>query len=119
MVGAAIVGAMAATLIIFALFALAAIGALSTSIAVGLYKKSFASGFKTFLLIAFGAGCSFFGGAGLFAVHFFFHLPLSAGLCVLVGGISGLIGGIIMAAATYHVFQWVIRSAAQRLRLAQ
>jgi len=54
MIGAAIIGALAAMLILFILFALISIGVLSSSVALGLYTRSYSVGFKSFLIMLFG-----------------------------------------------------------------
>jgi hypothetical protein len=116
MIAAAILGAMITTLILFVLFALIALGVFSTSVAIGLYKRSFAAGFKSFLMILFITGCSVIGGGGLVLVDYFFNLPMSTGVNFMIGIISGGLGGLIMALATYHSFLWIIKTMAQRFR---
>jgi hypothetical protein len=118
MTGAAILGAMAAALILFFLFALIALGVLSTSVAIGLYKRSFAEGFKSFIMILFITVCAAIGGIGLVLVDYFFNLPTSAVMNLVIGISSGIAGGLLMALATYNVLRWIIKIMAQKFRIA-
>ncbi len=118
MIGAAIIGAMAATILLLFLFALMALGVLSTSIAVGLYKRSFSAGFKSFLMILFGLTGAIIAGIGLVLIDYLFRLPTSGLSSFLIGITGGLIGGLLLAIATHHGFQWLIRYLAQKLKPA-
>ena len=118
MIGAAIIGAMVAALIIFFLFALIALGVLSTSVAIGLYKRSFATGFKSFIIILFTTICATIGGIGLVLVDYFFNLPTSATMNLTIGILSGVLGGLLIALATHHIFLRIIRIMAQKFRIA-
>lgn len=119
MIGAAIVGAVAAALILFFLFALIAVGALSTSVAIGLYNRSYAAGFKSFLIIFFMLGCAAIGSTGVLLVSNLFHLPLSNSMAALTGLTGGLCGGWLMGLATYQTIQAGIQYLAKRLRLSR
>jgi hypothetical protein len=118
MIGAAIVGAFAAAITLFFLFALIAVGVLSTSVAIGLYRRSFSAGFKSFLMILFGIGCSFVGALGLLLADKFFDLPLSSSSSLLVGLLGGLIGGLVLAIASWNVIRWVIKLLTKKLNPA-
>jgi hypothetical protein len=108
MIGAAIIGATAAALILFFLFGLLSIGVFSTSVLIGLYKRSFASGFKSFLMLLFGFSCSAIGAGGMFLIDAAFDLPGSPALITSIGAGSGLLGGLILAQASYVVSRKVI-----------
>lgn len=118
MIGAAIIGAMLAALFLSFVFSLMALGVLSTSIAIGLYKKSFSTGFKSFIMIIFGISCSAIGGIGLLLVNHFFDLHVSSATSVLIGISSGSVGGLLMAIATFQTLKWMIKIIAHKLRLA-
>jgi hypothetical protein len=117
MIGAAIIGAMAAALLLFFLFTLITIGVLSSSVAIGLYKRSFSAGFKSFLMILLGFTCSVIGIVGLVIINILFALHLQTGTLLIIGPISGFMGGILIAIATYRIFQWFIKIAAQKLQV--
>jgi hypothetical protein len=117
MIGAAILGAIVAALVLFFFFSLIAVGVLSASVAIGLYKHSFAAGFKSFLMILFSASCAAVGGIGSYLANYLFDLNVSTVTVIIIGVAGGLIGGLIMAAATYHLFRWIIKMATQKLRL--
>jgi hypothetical protein len=117
MTGAAILGAMVATLILLFLLALLALGVLSTSVAIGLYRRSFAAGFKSFIMILFITVCAAIGGIGLVFVGYFFNLPTSTVMNLMIGISSGAMGGLLMALATYHVLLWTIKIMAQKFQI--
>jgi hypothetical protein len=115
MIGAAIVGAAVAALVLFFLMALVTLGLLSTSVLVGLYKRSFQAGFKTFLYTLFGGSCSLIGGGGLWIAGQLVDLPLTPAYHIVIGGVAGLLGGILMALATHQVLRFIFKSFAQKL----
>lgn len=117
MFAAAILGAVIAMFIFLLLFALITIGVLSTSVAIGLYKKSFSAGFKSFLMILLGSGCAVISAIGLFIADYFFQLPISTFAIVIVGLMSGATGGIIMAIAMHRVIRTILKIITQRLKL--
>jgi hypothetical protein len=113
--GAAIIGAMAAALLLFFIFSLISLGAISTSIGIGLYKRSYEAGFKTFFVIVFGISCGMVGAIGLPMVNMIFNMPVTAPVAVLIGSITGILGGYIMAVSTFRLFQMFIRFLYKRL----
>jgi MFS family permease len=117
MIGAAIIGAMVAALVLFFLLALITAGVLSTSVMIGLYKRSFEAGFKSFLMILFAVSCAVIGCIGSYLSKYFLDLHMSTAAIIIIGIAGGLIGGLIMAVATYQVFRWVIKKVTQKLRL--
>jgi hypothetical protein len=117
MIGAAIIGAMVAALVLFFLFALITVGVLSTSVMVGLYKRSFEAAFKSFLMILFAIRGAVIGCVGSYLSKYFLDLHMSTA-AIIIGIAGGLIGGLMMAVATYQVFRWVIKKVTQKLRLA-
>jgi hypothetical protein len=118
MIGAAIVGAFAAAFVLFFVFALVTLGVLSASVAIGLYKRSFAAGFKTFLMILFGVSCSIVGALGLLFADQLFNLQISSSTSLLVGLSGGLIGGILLAITSLHAFRWLIKLLSRKLNPA-
>ncbi len=117
MIGTIIVGAFAVVFILLSILVLISIGVLSTSIIAGLYKKSIAYGFKTFLLIS----CSCFGGV-IGAVSLFFiskieALRLTHQTSLIIGTASGLIGGILMGLIVFKLLQLFLNYFKQKFRL--
>lgn len=118
-IGAAVIGAMAAALFCLLLFALIGFGLLSTSVAVGLYKRSVPAGFKTLLCIVFGSGCAVCGtGLALF-VHHFLPLRFSLQSALITGFVAGALGGSIMGLSAFTVVQSLLRSVYRRLGSAR
>lgn len=118
MIGAAIVGAVAATLFLLLLFALIGFGMVSSSIAVGLYKRSASAAFKTFLLLVFGAGCAVPGTGLSLIAHHLYPLHLSLKTALPAGFVAGAFGGIIMALSLFTVVQTIVRTVFRRFAAA-
>jgi hypothetical protein len=115
-IGAAIVGGMAAALVLFFIFSLISLGAISTSVGVGLYKRSYEAGFKTFLIIVFSISCGIIGGIGLFLLNFMIHMPIANVIVVLIGIAGGILGGYILAVSTFRLFQAFVKLLSRRLK---
>ena len=87
------VGVVVAVCIILIALGLLALGVLSTSVAVGLYKRSIASGFKTLVISTSTVGGSIIGALGIFILFKITHwgnVPFST----LAGAIGGSIAGL-------------------------
>jgi len=95
-IGATIVGAFAAAIVFLFLFAMASAGILSTSILIGIYRRSIAAGFRAFLIILCGIGGILIGTPGFWLVNRIFDLPLTNLTSAVIGAAGGLIGGIIL-----------------------
>ncbi len=108
MIGGAIVGAFIATLVLVGLLLLAATGVLSTSIIVGLYKRSFAAGFRTFLLIICGAGGIIAGAGGFLLINHFFHLHVTRTTAAWSGAAGGLLGGLLLGLSMFAVIRELV-----------
>lgn len=102
-VGAAIA---ISALILLIIFGLISAGILSASVMSGIYKRSFAAGFKTFI---YASGCIF---GTLSGIVFFVFLnkvshwwPMNEAL--LVGSMSGLAGGFLISLLVFYtVRKW-------------
>lgn len=119
LIGAAIVGAFVAALFFLSLFALISFGVVSASIAVGLYKRSVATGFKTLLLIVFGTGCAGLGIILAFFFHTIFAIPISSQTTLFLGFAGGALGGIMMGLVSYTIVQTLLKNVVHRLRFTQ
>ena len=97
------------TLFILAIvFGLIATGIISASLIVGVYKKSFTKGFKTFLVSSSTVGFMVFGTLGFWILTKITHwwaMPVALLTGSLMGLISGLLFGIL---ASYFIQQFAI-----------
>lgn len=92
LIGVGIVIALAAFAFVSALIS---VGALSTSVIVGLNKRSFTKGFKTFIyLLPSGLGV-LIGALGLVLLNMVMHW-FSAGVATLIGAGAGLTAGLFI-----------------------
>lgn len=99
MIGAAIIGAFAATLVVLISAALISFGILSISVLAGLYKRSVAAGFKTLLYILCPIGGAVIGMSGYLIADKLFEISIPVNKGLLAGAVGGIAGGIIMAFA--------------------
>lgn len=115
MFGAAIIGAFLVALVVLLFAGLFIFGIVSTSIIVGLYKRSAFAGIKSFLLLLFGLTCPF---AGWILFSFFNKLlPLnfSSQQASFIGLASGLVGGLLLALITGRLLENLLRFVSKRL----
>ena len=95
-IGGALIGAFAATLLLLSLFALVSAGILSAGILTGLYRRSIAAGFKTILVII----CSLSGIIGgticFWLINRIFNIHLISSTAALVGAFGGLLCGLLL-----------------------
>jgi len=118
MIGAAIVGAFAAALFLLLLVALAALGIVSASVLVGLYKRSFQSGFKSFIVILSVMVCTALGAGGAWLINHIFKLNITDTTSLLCGGAGGFIGGFIIALAVIKIIQSILSAFKKRMHIS-
>ncbi len=106
LIGAALIGAFVAALALLLLFFLLMLGIVSSSVAVGWYKRSVSAGFKTFLSIVFSLGCTAISLGGLFLARLFLDIPLSATAIFITGTVSGVAAGLFLTGLIYKNVQW-------------
>lgn len=99
-------------------FGLISIGILSTSVIVGLNKRSFTKGFKTLLMLSASIGGLGVGIGALYLINRLFDLHLSLNSAVLIGAVSGIIGGVIVGQLFYVILRRLSNYFKQRLNLA-
>ncbi len=110
MAGAIMVGIAAATFVIIMavllfLFLLIAGGVVSTSIGVAIYRKSVASGVRIFVFMSLGL-IGAIGGIGLgWLIWRLFQFNVLGYNNMILGGITGLLGGLLAAIA----IMWLTR----------
>lgn len=114
MSGAAIIGAFLAVFAILLLFSLTALGLVSTSIAIGLYKRSFTAGFKSFFLLFFGITAAVLGAVSIFFFKLFIPLPISSAYLLPIGFLGGLTGGFLLGKVLFYVIKELIATTARR-----
>jgi hypothetical protein len=100
-VGAGIVLTILGLLILFGLILA---GILSASILVGLNKKSFKKGFKTFLVSITTIGGLIIGIIGFWMLNEIYHW-WNIQTTLLIGSISGLLSGLVFGFFSYYVIQ--------------
>lgn len=91
-------------LLLLILFALIGTGILSASILIGLHKKSFTKGFKTFLVSAFTIGGFLVGLIVFWGIHHFNELWTFT-ISLVSGGLTGAISGFLLGYFIFYVIQ--------------
>jgi hypothetical protein len=119
LMGAAIIGALTAILILSLIFGLVTMGIISTSVVVGIYKRSIGAGFATFMYFAFCISCMAISTGGLFLVKFFVTIPYTNFTLLLTGLGSGLLAGLILGFCTYKLLQLSAQTILKKLAAAQ
>jgi hypothetical protein len=95
--GAAIVGAFAATLLLLLATMFVSLGILSVSVLIGFYKQSVKVAFKTFLYLVSALIGMAIGASGFYLIARLFNLDSSGKTSLISGLLCGLIGGLLMA----------------------
>lgn len=115
--GAAVIGAFAATMFLLLAALFISIGILSVSTMVGFYKRSIQAAFKTFLFIACSLTGMAIGGLGFFLVARLFKLEVSGNTSLVAGIISGLVGGLLMAWIVAQVIKLIAGYFSRKWRI--
>ncbi|CAN5798180.1 hypothetical protein BH10BAC2_BH10BAC2_30570 [soil metagenome] len=106
--GAAIIGAFAAVLFLLLLFVFVAMGIVSASVIIGLYKKSFESGFKSFIMILSAITGVILGAGAFWSINKIFRLEISDGTTFITGSCGGLVAGFIISYASLKLIRVLI-----------
>lgn len=98
-IGAAIVLAVLSMLVIFGLISA---GILSAAVMSGIYKRSFAAGFKTFV---YASGCIFgtLAGIGFFLLLHKISHWWTLTEAIVIGSLIGLAGGFLMSILVFYI----------------
>jgi hypothetical protein len=107
-IGAVIIGAFAAVLFLLLLFVFVTMGIISASVIVGLYKKSFESGFKSFIMILSAVTGVILGAGAFWAINKIFRLGISDVTTIIAGSLGGLIAGFIISYASLKLIRVLI-----------
>jgi hypothetical protein len=113
--GAVLAGSIAVLLLLLLGLALVSAGILSTSIVVGLYKRSFTAGFRVFLLLFCSMAGLATGGLGLWLINRFFHLHWIPRIAALTGAGGGFIGGLLLGLVLFILIRVFLKYCRQKL----
>ena len=80
-------------------------GIISSSIIVGIYKRSIGAGFATLLYFVFCISCMAIATGALFLVDFFINIPYSNFSLLLTGLASGLLAGLFLGFCTFKLIE--------------
>lgn len=115
--GCAIIGTLAAIIALVVIGGFISAGILSTSILVGLYRKSATAAFRTLTITTSIFAGIITGVVGLFLVNRFFHLHLARVTWALTGILGGAIGGLLLAFSVLFILKVFIHYFKKRLGL--
>lgn len=113
--GAAVVGAFVAAFLLFALVFFVLLGIVSTSFIVGLYKKSFESGFNTFIRISSIIAGIAIGSFCFWLIDKLFKLSITETTALITGAIGGMIGGIIISFTVIRTIRFISSYAMKKI----
>lgn len=103
--GAAAVGAFMAALFLLLAVLFVSLGIISASFIVGLYKKSFQSGFNTFIYITAIVLGILIGAVGFWGIAKILELQITAAAALATGGLAGIIGGLVISFTTIRLIR--------------
>jgi hypothetical protein len=116
LLGVILLGIGLTILILFIVFGLVSAGILSTSIIVGLNKKSFTKGFKTFILIVSTITGLLVGCFSFVVIHKINHW-WTIKESIISGAISGLLGGFVFGLLLFYILRRLTTYFRQKLKL--
>jgi len=99
-----VIGIIITLLLLLLVFGLITAGALSGSILVGLNKKSFTAGFKTFVILFSTASSAMIGGLGFWLLNKLLHWWIQE-VAICTGIVSGLLGGLALGFSVAFIIQ--------------
>ncbi|MFK7001014.1 hypothetical protein V3470_07595 [Flavobacterium oreochromis] len=110
-----IIGIVLVLLILFAISALITMGALSTSLIIGLNKKSFTKGFKTFAMLICTLFSTVFGTLGFYIFNRIVHW-YSNSTAIISGLVTGLVSGILFGLLATFTIQKISNYLKNKLK---
>jgi hypothetical protein len=110
------VGIVLTVTVLLILFGLIGAGILSTSVLVGLNKKSFTKGFKTFLLSTSSMGGLLLGVIGFFILNKITHW-WSLKIALFAGSLTGILAGLLFGFFAFFVIQKLTTLLKSKLRI--
>lgn len=101
---------------LFIIFGLVSAGILSTSIVVGLYKKSFMKGFKTLIVLASTIIGLLAGVLSFWLIHKIINW-LTTQASIISGAACGLLGGFVFGHFAFYILRGLTTYFKQKLKL--
>jgi hypothetical protein len=114
-IGGALIGAFAATLLLLSLFALVSAGILSAGLLAALYRRSIAAGFRTMVLIICSLGGILGGTICFWLINRIFNIHLTSPTAALVGAFGGLLCGLLLGFLLAGILRIFINYCRQKL----
>lgn len=108
-------GVLLAVVILLILFGLIAAGLLSTSILIGVYKRSFTKGFKVFVISATIVGGIFVGTIGFWLSNKLFDWTTTR-TALISGSLVGVVTGVLLGMLMFFVIQKVTGFLKEKLK---
>jgi len=114
-IGGALIGALAAILVLLSLFALVSAGILSAGLLSALYRRSIAAGFRTILLVICSLGGILGGTICFWLINRIFNIHLTSPTAALVGAFGGLLCGLLLGFLLAGILRIFINYCRQKL----
>lgn len=112
------IGSILTITLLLLLFSFVLLGILSSSVFVGLNRRSFTSGFKTFVVSTFSIGGIGLGISLLYLTNYLFNLHLSHTTTLWMGGGVGLVAGVLLGLLSFILLQQLLGFFKQRIGLS-
>jgi hypothetical protein len=115
--GAAVAGIVLGMVILCGITVLIGLGIISTSVMIGLYRRSIASGFKSFLVISFIIACTFAAITGLYLLNHYLEWGYSL---LFIGGIglgAGTLSGALIGMLAFKLMGFFRKLIMEQFRL--
>lgn len=110
-------GIVFAVLSVLAIVAFTTLGIISTSVYVGLYKKSFSKGALAFFLLVGALAGVFTGVGGFLFITILFDLSYTLPVILVSGSIGGLIAGILFGFLFFKILKLTAKLVQNKLKL--
>jgi hypothetical protein len=113
--GGALIGVFAVTILLLALLALVLTGILSAGILAGLYRRSIAAGFRTILVITCSLGGIMGGTICFWLINRIFTIHLTSSTAALIGAFGGLLCGLLLSFILAGILRIFLNYCRQKL----
>jgi hypothetical protein len=112
------IGSIVSIAILLLLFAFISVGILSSSIIIGLSRRSLTAGFKTFIISITIVVGIILGITTLYLANYLFDLQLAHSTTLWMGAGGGLMAGVILGLLAFVLLQQLLRLFKQHLGLS-